>query len=81
MLSLFSTVMAFATLVAGLRVLGPVRTSIIATIEPFFTLLLGALFLGERITAGTFAGGALIAAAVILLQITAKNQSAIKAVS
>jgi drug/metabolite transporter, DME family len=81
MLSLFSTVMAFATLVAGLRVLGPVRTSIIATIEPFFTLLLGALFLGERITAGTFAGGALIAAAVILLQITAKNQSAVKAVS
>ena len=81
MLSLFCTVIAFATLVAGLRVLGPVRTSIIATIEPFFTLLLGALFLGESITAGTFAGGALIAAAVILLQITARNHDAAKAVS
>ena len=80
MISLFSTVIAFATLVAGLRVLGPVRTSIIATIEPFFTLLLGALFLGERITVGTIAGGVLIASAVILLQVTAKDAGPAEAV-
>jgi drug/metabolite transporter (DMT)-like permease len=80
MISLFSTVIAFATLVAGLRVLGPVRTSIIATIEPFFTLLLGALFLGEKITVSTIAGGVLIASAVILLQVTAKDAGAAEAV-
>lgn len=81
LLSLVSTVIAFATLVAGLRILGPVRTSIIATIEPFFTLLLGAFFLGERITASTIAGGALIASAVILLQVTAKDSGTAEAVS
>ena len=80
-MSLFSTVIAFATLVAGLRVLGPVRTSIIATVEPFFTLLLGAVFLGERITAGTIAGGILIASAVILLQVTARASGTAEAVS
>ena len=80
-MSLFSTVIAFATLVAGLRVLGPVRTSIIATIEPFFTLLLGAIFLGDKITASTIAGGVLIASAVILLQVTAKSSGAVEAAS
>lgn len=80
-MSLFSTVIAFAALVAGLRVLGPVRTSIIATIEPFFTLLLGMIFLGDRITASTIAGGVLIASAVILLQATAKNSGAVEAAS
>ena len=80
-MSLFSTVIAFATLVAGLRVLGPVRTSIVATIEPFFTLLLGAIFLGDKITASTIAGGVLIASAVILLQVTAKSSGAVEAAS
>jgi len=79
-LALFSTVIAFAALIAGLRVLGPVRTSIVATIEPFFTALLGAIFLGQALTPSIFAGGTLIAGAVLLLQITAKD-SAAKAVS
>jgi drug/metabolite transporter (DMT)-like permease len=73
LLSLFATVIAFATLIAGLRVLGPVRTSIVATIEPFFTALLGAVFLGDALTRSILAGGALIAAAVILLQFTGRD--------
>lgn len=73
MLALFATVIAFATLVAGLRVLGPVKTSIIATIEPFFTLILGVILLGEAITRNTVAGGLLIAAAVVLLQVTSRK--------
>lgn len=67
-LALLCTVIAFGTLIAGLRVLGPVRTSIIATIEPFFTALLGVIFLGEAVNRNTFFGGALIAAAVLILQ-------------
>jgi drug/metabolite transporter (DMT)-like permease len=73
LLSLFATVIAFATLIAGLRVLGPVRTSIVATIEPFFTALLGAVFLGDALTRSILTGGALIAAAVILLQFTGRD--------
>ena len=75
-LSLFSTVIAFASLIAGLRVLGPVRTSIIATIEPFFTALLGTIFLNQALTRSIFAGGVLIAGAVLLLQFTAKDSAA-----
>ena len=40
-LALVSTVIAFSTLIKGLSVLGPVRTAIIATVEPFFTAMLG----------------------------------------
>jgi drug/metabolite transporter (DMT)-like permease len=72
-MSVLSTVIAFVALIIGLRVLGPVRTSIIATIEPFFTLILGALLLGESLTRTVFTGGALIAGAVVILQITARS--------
>lgn len=75
LLSVWSTVIAFASLVAGLRTLGPVRTSIVATIEPFFTAVLGSLFLGEIITRNTVAGGILIAGAVLILQLTARPAS------
>jgi drug/metabolite transporter (DMT)-like permease len=75
LLSLVCTVFAFGTLVAGLRVLGPVRTSIVATIEPFFTMLLGVMLLGESMTRGTIVGGALIASAVLLLQVSGRSKS------
>ena len=76
LLALWSTVIAFASLVAGLRVLGPVRTSIIATIEPFFTAVLGFLLLGEAVTRNTALGGMLIAVAVLIIQYTAPRESA-----
>jgi drug/metabolite transporter (DMT)-like permease len=69
-LAFLGTVLAFTSLIAGLRVLGPLRTSIISTIEPFFTALLGVVVLGEELSAMTLLGGALIAAAVCLLQLT-----------
>ena len=75
LLSLVCTVFAFGTLVAGLRVLGPVRTSIVATIEPFFTTLLGVMLLDETMTRGTIVGGALIASAVLLLQVSGRSKS------
>lgn len=63
------TFVAFSALLKGLRSLGPVRTSIIGTIEPFFTAILGALVLGELLTARIFIGGTMIATAVVLLQL------------
>jgi drug/metabolite transporter (DMT)-like permease len=67
-LALFSTALAFIYFLRGLAVLGPVRTSIISTVEPFWTALAGMLVLGQPLRGSTLAGGALIAAAVLLLQ-------------
>ena len=68
LLALVSTVIAFSTLIKGLSVLGPVRTAIIATVEPFFTALLGFAVLGIQLPVTTLIGGVLIAAAVLLIQ-------------
>ncbi|MGD8279231.1 MAG: DMT family transporter, partial [Gemmatimonadota bacterium] len=68
-LALFSTVAAFVLFLRGLAVLGPVRTAIISTVEPFFTAILAALVLGQALTLRTFAGGTLIVAAVVLINL------------
>src|SRR5688572_30748255 len=67
-LALVSTVIAFVSLISGLRILGPLRTSIVGTTEPFFTSVLGIVLLREQPTLATFVGGAMIAGAVLLLQ-------------
>jgi len=67
-LALVSTVIAFSTLIKGLSVLGPVRTAIIATVEPFFTATLGALVLANQFGVATLIGGILIAAAVLVIE-------------
>jgi drug/metabolite transporter (DMT)-like permease len=68
LLASVSTVIAFSTLIKGLSVLGPVRTAIIATVEPFFTAILGVLVLRNQLSVATLMGGILIAAAVLLIQ-------------
>lgn len=75
LLSTVSTVIAFGALIAGLHVLGPVRTSIVASVEPFFTTLLGVILLGDVITPAILIGGAMIAAAVIILEWTGKDRT------
>lgn len=67
-LAIVSTVIAFLTLIKGLSVLGPVRTAIIATVEPFFTATLGILVLGNGLGSSTLVGGVFIAGAVLLIQ-------------
>jgi drug/metabolite transporter (DMT)-like permease len=59
---------SFLGFLAGLRVLGPVRTAITSTVEPFWTTLLGVVMLGQGITVGTVVGGLGIMGAVLLLQ-------------
>jgi drug/metabolite transporter (DMT)-like permease len=68
-LALACTVLAFLAFLRGLSGLGPVRASIVATVEPFWTAVLGAAVLGQRLTPATLGGGAMIAAAVLLLQL------------
>lgn len=59
---------AFLGFLSGLRQLGPVRTAITSTVEPFWTTLLGIVVLQQPLGAGTIVGGVLIMAAVLLLQ-------------
>jgi drug/metabolite transporter (DMT)-like permease len=40
-----------------------------STVEPFFTALLAALVLHQPLTARTFAGGAIVVAAVMLINL------------
>jgi len=68
LLSVVCTVLAFTALIAGLQQLGPVRTAIISTVEPFLTSLFGVFFLSEGLAITTLIGGALIATAVVLLR-------------
>jgi drug/metabolite transporter (DMT)-like permease len=63
------TLLAFVAFLAGLAVLGPVRAAIVSTVEPFWTAVLGAAVLAQPLTPPMLAGGALIAGAVLLLQI------------
>jgi drug/metabolite transporter (DMT)-like permease len=66
-IALIGTVAAIALFLAGLERLGPVKASIYSTVEPAFTIVLAAIFLGERLTIVRAAGGALILGAVLIL--------------
>lgn len=56
---------AFFCLFAGLRLLGAVRTAIVAALEPVATAGLAMLFLDERLRTGTAIGGVLILAGAV----------------
>ena len=58
-----------AAFLHGLATIGPVRTAIMSTIEPFWTALLGGLVLRQALGPRTLLGGVCIAAAVVLLQL------------
>lgn len=68
-LTLFSTVLPSVFFLMGLVRLGPVRTAIVSTVEPFLTAVLGLLVLSQPLTMPTLLGGVLIVAAVLLLQV------------
>ncbi len=69
LLAVLCTVLAFLAFLRGLAAIGPVRTAIVSTIEPFWAALLGSMVLGQRFGARTLAGGTFIASAVVLLQL------------
>jgi drug/metabolite transporter (DMT)-like permease len=68
-LALFSTVVPGVLFLMGLMRLGPVRTAIVASVEPFLTTVLGAVVLRQAVTVNTVVGGAMIVAAVVVLQV------------
>jgi drug/metabolite transporter (DMT)-like permease len=73
LIALVSTVVAVSTFFAGLRRVGPSEAAILSTFEPVVTVALAFAVLGEHLTPGQLAGGALVLAAVVLLQLPARR--------
>lgn len=65
-LALVCTAAAFLVFFALIGEIGPVRASVITYVNPAVALLLGVLILGERVTAATAVGFALILAGSVL---------------
>ncbi|WP_458185363.1 DMT family transporter [Haladaptatus sp. NG-WS-4] len=68
-IAVVATALPIFTFFAGLERIGASRASIVSTIEPVITLLLGAAILAEPITPVTVAGGGLVLAGVLLVQV------------
>lgn len=66
-IALFSTVIAIAAFLVGIKYIGAAQASIISTLEPVITLCLGVTLLGETVGGGQLIGGAMVLTAVILL--------------
>jgi drug/metabolite transporter (DMT)-like permease len=69
LLAVLCTVLAFLAFLRGLALMGPVRTAIVSTVEPFWAALLASVVLRQQLGPRTLAGGLLIALAVVLLQL------------
>ena len=66
-ISLFSTVIAIAAFLVGIKYIGAAQASIISTLEPVITLCLGVALLGESVSGGQLVGGTLVLGAVVML--------------
>jgi drug/metabolite transporter (DMT)-like permease len=66
-IALFSTVMAIAFFLIGIKYIGAAQASIMSTLEPVITLCLGVALLGESVSAGQLVGGTMVLTAVVLL--------------
>lgn len=68
-IAVVSTVVAMLTFFAGLRRTGPSTAATLSTAEPVVTTALAALALGEFLTPLQLAGGLLVLASVVLVQL------------
>jgi hypothetical protein len=65
-LALFATVVPFTTLYVGMKKVGALKASLLSTLELVFTLILAAMFLGEKLTPYQYLGALLILLSVLL---------------
>ena len=63
-------VLATTLLFTAVKMIGPMRTAIIDNSAPIWAIALGALLLGERLSAVQLFGGALVIGAVLLVQLS-----------
>jgi drug/metabolite transporter (DMT)-like permease len=67
-IALFPTMIAISLFLASLPRIGAARASLLSTVEPVVTVLLAAALLGDRLSPVQIAGGALVLAAVVMVQ-------------
>ncbi len=72
LMAIFSTVLPIAMTMEGIRRIGASHASIIGSVGPLATIFLGAIFLGERITAIQIVGAALVLAGVLSISLRKK---------
>ena len=63
-------VLATTLLFTAVKMIGPMRTAIIDNSAPIWAIVLGALLLGERLSAVQLFGGTLVIGAVLLVQLS-----------
>lgn len=78
-LAFFSTVLPSLFFLKAINVIGPVRTAIVSTVEPFLTALLAVVILSQGLTLTTILGGALIGSAVWILQGVGRGMTRVRA--
>lgn len=79
MLAVVCTVIGFLLFLRGLATIGPVRTAIVSTVEPFWGALLASVVLAQPLAARTMTGGILVAAAVIILNLPQRSDAPVVA--
>ncbi len=73
-LAVVSTVAAISLFFAGLQRVGPTTAAVLSTVEPLMTVVLAFLVLGETLGAMQVAGGGLVLAAVLVVQVAATTR-------
>src|SRR5262249_30572045 len=73
-LVLVCTVGAILLFFAGLSRVGPTLASLLSIVEPVVTVVSAALVFGERLSPAQYAGGALVLAAVVLVQLPGRSR-------
>lgn len=68
-LVIFATILPMVLMAEGVRRLGAPRAAVVSTVGPPTTIVLGAVLLGEALTGAQWAGVALIAAGIAVLEI------------
>jgi drug/metabolite transporter (DMT)-like permease len=63
----FALTVGYITFFVGLEIVGPVKTAMLLNAEPMYTIILAAVFLGDRLSSIQWAGAALVITGIILI--------------
>ncbi len=66
--------LAYITLFAGIKIIGPVKTTMILNVEPILTIVLAAILFGERFSTIQVSGAVLVIAGIILINWVPKSR-------
>jgi drug/metabolite transporter (DMT)-like permease len=64
---------AYIAFFAGLRIIGPVRASVLMNSEPIYTILLAAIMLGEELSHLQVLGAGLVVGGIIMVNVGKKS--------